>query len=98
MRIPFPLVGEGGRFTRMPAPCATNLRACLICVLLMSMSTPILFLIARCIFLICLVVKCKVSLPRLRASFLNLSETASPGPKAHARRTFCPSESEILCG
>ena len=94
MRIPFPPVGG---FTRMPAPLA-NLRTCLICVLLMSMSTPVLFLIARSIFLICLAVKCKVSLPPVIASFLNLSVTASPGPKARARLTFCPSESEILCG
>ena len=95
MRIPFsPL---GGRFTRMPAPLAI-LRTCLICVLLMSMSTPVLFLIARCIFLICLAVKYKMSLPPVIASFLNLSVTASPGPKARARLTFCPSESEILCG
>ena len=95
MRIPFPPLG--GRFTRIPAPLAI-LRTCLICVLLMSMSTPVLFLIARCIFLICLVVKCKMSLPPVIASFLNLSVTASPGPKARARLTFCPSESEILCG
>ena len=95
MRIPFPPVGG---FTRMPAPCAAILRTCLICVLLMSMSTPVLFLIARSIFLICLVVKCKVSLPPVIASCLNLSVTASPGPKARARLTFCPSESEILCG
>ena len=74
------------------------LRTRLICVLLMSMSTPVLFLIARSIFLICLVVKCKVSLPPVIASFLNLSVTASPRPKARARFTFCPSESEILCG
>ena len=102
MRIPFPPVGG---FTRMPDPVglATELlipclRTCLICVLLMSMSTPVLFLIARCIFLICLAVKCKVSLPPVIASFLNLSVTASPDPKARARLTFCPSESEILCG
>ena len=99
MRIPFPPVG--GRFTCMPDPVGSNLvaeRTCLICVLLMSMSTPVLFLIARCIFLICLAVKCKVSLPPVSASFLNLSVTASPGPKVRARLTFCPSESEILCG
>ena len=101
MRIPFPPVG--GRFTCMPAPwgVGSNLvaeRICLICVLLKSMSTPVLFFIARCIFLICLAVKCKVSLPRAMASFLNLSVTASPGPKARARLTFCPSESVILCG
>ena len=75
-----------------------RVRTCLICVLLMSMSTPVLFLIARSIFLICLAVKCKVSLPPVIASFLNLSVTASPRPKARARLTFCPSESEILCG
>ena len=97
MRIPFPPVGG---FTRMPdpelpIPC---LRTRLICVLLMSMSTPVLFLIARSNFLICLAVKCKVSLPPVIASFLNLSVTASPRPKARARLTFCPSESEILCG
>ena len=75
-----------------------RVRTRLICVLLMSMSTPVLFLIARSIFLICLAVKCKVSLPPVIASFLNLSVTASPRPKARARLTFCPSESEILCG
>ena len=101
MRIPFPPVG--GRFTCMPAPpwgvgFTPLLRICLICVLLKSMSTPVLFFIARCIFLICLAVKCKVSLPRVMASFLNLSVTASPDPKARARLTFCPSESVILCG
>ena len=74
------------------------LRTRLICVLLMSISTPVLFLIARSIFLICLAVKCKVSLPPVIASFLNLSVTASPRPKARARLTFCPSVSEILCG
>ena len=97
MRIPFPPVGG---FTRMPDPVffLIALRTRLICVLLMSMSTPVLFLIARSIFLICLVVKCKVSLPPVIASFLNLSVTASPRPKARARFTFCPSESEILCG
>ena len=97
MRIPFPPVGG---FTRMPDPelVIPRLRTCLICVLLMSMSTPVLFLIARSIFLICLAVKCKVSLPPVIASFLNLSVTASPRPKARARLTFCPSESEILCG
>ena len=98
MRIPFPPVGG---FTRMPAPLGSNLvaeRTCLICVLLMFMSTPVLFLIARSIFLICLAVKCKVSLPPVIASFLNLSVTASPDPKTRARFTFCPSESEILCG
>ena len=97
MRIPFPPVGG---FTRMPDPelLIPCLRTCLICVLLMSMSTPVLFLIARSIFLICLAVKCKVSLPPVIASFLNLSVTASPDPKARARLTFCPSESEILCG
>ena len=93
MRIPDPV----GGFTRIPAPL-TILRICLICVLLMSISTPVLFLIARSIFLICLAVKCKVSLPPVIASFLNLSVTASPDPKARARFTFCPSESEILCG
>ena len=103
MRIPFPPVGG---FTRMPDPVfflialstLIALRTRLICVLLMAMSTPVLFLIARSIFLICLVVKCKVSLPPVIASFLNLSVTASPRPKARARFTFCPSESEILCG
>ena len=98
MRIPFPPVGG---FTRMPDPvglATACLRTCLICVLLMSMSTPVLFLIARSIFLICLAVKCKVSLPPVIASCLNLSVTASPDPKARARLTFCPSESEILCG
>ena len=97
MSIPFPPVGG---FTRMPDPVGSNpcLRTCLICVLLVSMSTPVLFLIARSIFLICLAVKCKVSLPPVMASFLNLSVTASPDPKARARLTFCPSESEILCG
>ena len=98
MRIPDPV----GGFTRIPDPVglatACFLRICLICVLLMSMSTPVLFLIARSIFLICLAVKCKVSLPPVIASFLNLSVTASPRPKARARFTFCPSESEILCG
>ena len=97
MRIPFPPVGG---FTRIPDPVVflIALRTRLICVLLMSMSTPVLFLIARSIFLICRVVKCKVSLPPVIASFLNLSVTASPRPKARARFTFCPSESEILCG
>ena len=107
MRIPFPPVGG---FTRIPDPVfflialstpvvfLIALRTRLICVLLMSMSTPVLFLIARSIFLICLAVKCKVSLPPVIASFLNLSVTASPRAKARARLTFCPSESEILCG
>ena len=50
MRIPFPPVGG---LTRMPAPFA-SLGVCLICLLLMSMSMPVLFLIARSISLICL--------------------------------------------
>ena len=113
MRIPFPPVGGFTRIpdpellmslrTRLicvliALSTLIALRTRLICVLLMSMSTPVLFLIARSIFLICLVVKCKVSLPPVIASFLNLSVTASPRPKARARFTFCPSESEILCG